>query len=202
MREEGVEDQEDMTPEAGPPGEPSISSDPQENAPLKVARDAGDPTMKEREDHNGTHIPFRSCCPTCVKGKGREEAQRNGKGKERSFKATISVGHRQVKCLSATPLSVGTLVTFPPPSALVPVSGVFPQTGAKGGENFCCTCSCLKHPHDVFPEFSGNQIQQLEPKRKSIGKPSVYSRRHNPFKKSSATKKAPPSLVFADASSL
>ena len=39
--EEGVEDQEDMAPETGPPGEPSISPDPQENAPLKVARDPG-----------------------------------------------------------------------------------------------------------------------------------------------------------------
>ena len=36
--EEGVEYQEDMAPQAGRPGEPSISSDPQENAPLKVAR--------------------------------------------------------------------------------------------------------------------------------------------------------------------
>ena len=84
--EEGIEDQEDMAPEAGPPGEPSISSDPQENAPLKVARDPGDPTTKEREDHNATHIPFRSWCPICVKAKGREEAHRNGRGKERSCK--------------------------------------------------------------------------------------------------------------------
>ena len=36
MGEEGVEDQEDMAPEAGPPGEPSIRSDPQENAVLGV----------------------------------------------------------------------------------------------------------------------------------------------------------------------
>ena len=76
--EEGVEDQEDMAPETGPPGEPSIISDPQENTPLEVARDPGDPTTKEREDHNATHIPFRSWCPICVKAKGREEAHRNG----------------------------------------------------------------------------------------------------------------------------
>ena len=46
MGEEGVEDQEDIAPEAGPPGDPSISSDPQENAPSKVARDPGDPTTQ------------------------------------------------------------------------------------------------------------------------------------------------------------
>ena len=78
--EEGVEDQEEKATSAGPPGEPSISSDPQENAPLKVARDPGDPTKKEREDHNATHIPFRSWCPICVKAKGREEAHRNARG--------------------------------------------------------------------------------------------------------------------------
>ena len=80
--EEGVEDQEDMAPEAGPPGEPSIRSDSQENAPLKVARDPGDPTTKEREDRNATHMPFRSWCPICVKASGREEAHRNGRRRE------------------------------------------------------------------------------------------------------------------------
>ena len=54
--EEGLEDQEDMAPETGPPGEQSISSDPQENAPLKVARDHGDPTTKEREDHSAVQF--------------------------------------------------------------------------------------------------------------------------------------------------
>ena len=49
MGEEGVEDQEDMSPETGPPGEPSISSDPQENAPLKVARHPRDPTTKSEK---------------------------------------------------------------------------------------------------------------------------------------------------------
>ena len=75
-------------------GEPSISSDPQENAPLKVAREPGDPTTKEREDHNATHIPFRSWCPICVKAKGREEAHRNARGKQRSCKATISFDYK------------------------------------------------------------------------------------------------------------
>ena len=86
MGEEGVEDQEDMAPEAGPPGESSISSNPQESAPMKVARDHGGPTTKEREDLNATHIPFRSWCSVCVGAKGK-------KGKERSCKATISFDH-------------------------------------------------------------------------------------------------------------
>ena len=83
MGEEGVDDQEDLAPEAGPPREPSISSDTPDSAVLKVARDPGDPTMKEREDHNASHIPFRSWCPIFAKakeGKRRtemEEEKRN-----------------------------------------------------------------------------------------------------------------------------
>ena len=91
---EGVEDQEDMAPEARPRGEPTTSSDPQENAPLTVARDPGDPRTKEREDHNATHIPFRSWCPICVKAKGRKEAHRNGTEKERGRKATNSFDYK------------------------------------------------------------------------------------------------------------
>ena len=72
----------------------SPSSVPQENAPLKVARDPGDPTTKERGDHNATHIPFRSWCPICVKAKGREEAHRYGRGKERICKASISFDYK------------------------------------------------------------------------------------------------------------
>ena len=60
--------------------EPSISSDPQENAPLQVAHDPGDPTTKEREVQNATHIPFRSWCSICVEAQGREESRRNGRG--------------------------------------------------------------------------------------------------------------------------
>ena len=59
-----------------------------------MARDPGDPTTKEREDHNATHRPFRSWCPICVNAKGREEAHRKGRGKERSCEATISLDYK------------------------------------------------------------------------------------------------------------
>ena len=29
------------------------------------------PTKKEVEAHNMTHLPYRSCCPHCVAGKGK-----------------------------------------------------------------------------------------------------------------------------------
>eukprot|EP00974_Lingulodinium_polyedra_P125558 11195032-Lingulodinium_polyedra.AAC.1 len=64
--------------------------EPQEDAPVKIARDPGDPTPQEREEHNATHVPYRSWCPVCVKAKGKEEAHRSSKGQEKSCKATIS----------------------------------------------------------------------------------------------------------------
>ena len=66
----------------------------QEDAPVKVARDPGDPSPVEREEHNATHMPYRSWCPVCVKAKGREEPHRNLKGKERSCIPTISFDYK------------------------------------------------------------------------------------------------------------
>ena len=90
VEEEEDEEQEEIAPEAGPTGEPAISSDLQENAPLQVARDPGDPLAKKRQDNNATHIHFRAWCPICVKAKGREEAHRNERGKKSGSKDTIS----------------------------------------------------------------------------------------------------------------
>ena len=35
-----------------------------------------EPTKEEREDHEQLHIPFRSWCRHCVRGRGKEEACR------------------------------------------------------------------------------------------------------------------------------
>jgi len=78
----------------GNPVGDEVSMEPQEDAPVKIARDPGDPTLKEREDHNATHVPYRSWCPVCVKAKGKEEAHRNLKGSEKSCKATISFDYK------------------------------------------------------------------------------------------------------------
>ena len=37
----------------------------------EVLRDPGAPTPKEVEEHNVTHMPFRSWCPHCVSGKAQ-----------------------------------------------------------------------------------------------------------------------------------
>ena len=37
---------------------------------VRVARSPGDPTPREIEEHMVTHMPFRSWCPHCVRGRG------------------------------------------------------------------------------------------------------------------------------------
>lgn len=42
--------------------------------------DPKEPTEAERRDHEMTHLPFRSWCRHCVRGRGKEEACRKGEG--------------------------------------------------------------------------------------------------------------------------
>ena len=42
----------------------------------EVLRDPGAPTPKEIEEHNVTHLPFRSWCPHCVSGKAQDRHHR------------------------------------------------------------------------------------------------------------------------------
>ena len=65
----------------------------EEPAPVQIARDPGDPTAEEREDHCVTHIPYRSWCPVCVKAKGRESAHHSIPG-ERSCKPVVSFDYK------------------------------------------------------------------------------------------------------------
>ena len=41
----------------------------EEAKPPEVLRDPGAPTPKEVEQHNVTHLPFRSWCRHCVRGR-------------------------------------------------------------------------------------------------------------------------------------
>ena len=48
----------------------------EEARPPEVLRDPGAPTSKEIEEHNATHLPFRSWCPYCVTGKAQDRPHR------------------------------------------------------------------------------------------------------------------------------
>ena len=41
----------------------------EEAAPVRMTRDPGLPTKEEREAHEATHLPFRSWCGECVRGR-------------------------------------------------------------------------------------------------------------------------------------
>ena len=46
----------------------------------KVLRDPGLPSKRQREEHDVTHIPYRSWCSHCVRGSGRDAQSRQIKG--------------------------------------------------------------------------------------------------------------------------
>ena len=74
--------------------EEEIDAEAAEAAPVKVARDPGDPTPAEREHHNATHTPYRSWCPICVKGKGKEESHRTQKSEDASCKPCMCFDYK------------------------------------------------------------------------------------------------------------
>ena len=63
----GFEDEEDF--EKIECDEDDVSG---EAKPPEVLRDPGAPTPKEVDEHNVTHLPFRSWCPHCVNGKAQD----------------------------------------------------------------------------------------------------------------------------------
>ena len=54
-----------------------VIMEPAEEAPVRIARDPGDPTEEEFENHCVTHLPFRRWCPICVKAKGNEDSHKS-----------------------------------------------------------------------------------------------------------------------------
>ena len=91
-QEQRVHDAEADTSDCSGP-QLNVEADSEESAPIKIARDPGDPSSREREDHCVTHLPYRSWCPICVKAKGKEEAHRKRES-ERSIKATVSFDYK------------------------------------------------------------------------------------------------------------
>ena len=82
----------DMDPEelCRPCGE-DVIMEPAESAPVRIAKNPGDPTEEEFEDHCVTHLPFRRWCPICVKAKGKEDSHRKA---EESTKPTIVLDYK------------------------------------------------------------------------------------------------------------
>ena len=61
---EGAADGEELVADDNPEGKGEVE-------PLKFARDPGNPTKKQIEQHRWCHLPYRSWCRWCVLGRGR-----------------------------------------------------------------------------------------------------------------------------------
>ncbi len=54
--------------------------DDEEVEPMKIAKDPGQPTVRQIEEHRKFHIPFRSWCKWCILGRGRGIQHRRSDG--------------------------------------------------------------------------------------------------------------------------
>jgi len=70
--EEKLEDKSDSEDHEGPPVKEKVEEG---QVPKQLVNTKG-PTKKEREEHELTHIPYRSWCEHCVKGRGRKTAHK------------------------------------------------------------------------------------------------------------------------------
>ena len=65
----------------------------EEAAKAKLARAGKRPTDKEVEEHMNTHLPYRSWCPHCVRGKARGGMHVSVKDKDGNEIPVISIDY-------------------------------------------------------------------------------------------------------------
>ena len=64
------------SPAAVSPSPSSRDVEVHDSAPIAVASSPKEPTQQERDEHEATHLPYRSWCKHCVRGRGRSEAHK------------------------------------------------------------------------------------------------------------------------------
>ena len=65
-----------------------------EDARVKTLRSPGCPTQEEMERHYLTHMPFRSWCPICIQGKGKENPHHRKSEKTTGEKPTAAMDYK------------------------------------------------------------------------------------------------------------
>ena len=63
-------------------------------APIVILRDPGAPSAQEIEEHDPTHLPYRSWCPVCVAACGKEDGHFQSKEKDRGGKPIVSLDYK------------------------------------------------------------------------------------------------------------
>ena len=54
----------------------------EEGVAPKVLRDPGQPTQQQRREHECTHVPYRSWCHHCVRGRAKGRPRRRLHGQD------------------------------------------------------------------------------------------------------------------------
>ena len=80
-KEEGEEGEEEN--EEDEDKDEEQNEEEQEGARVKVQRKPEEPSKQEREEHEITHIPFRTWCRHCVRGKSKDSQHRTKKKEEK-----------------------------------------------------------------------------------------------------------------------
>ena len=65
----------------------------EEGSKAEVVRIPEEPTKQEWEEHMTTHVPYRSWCPYCVRGRGRSDQHRKGTKEPEKRLLTISMDY-------------------------------------------------------------------------------------------------------------
>ncbi len=68
------------------------NSDGNETPNIKVATNPSAPTQEEVEQHCIVHLPYRTWCPHCVRGKGRDDAHNTTYNEHRVPTLSIDYG--------------------------------------------------------------------------------------------------------------
>ena len=60
----------------------SVSQE-EEGREMRIIKDPGEPTEREIEEHELTHVPFRAWCKACVRGKAQNDPHYHKQDAER-----------------------------------------------------------------------------------------------------------------------
>ena len=75
------------------PQEEEIFGDSEEARVAKTVTSVREPTEEERENHEATHLPFRSWCSHCVRAKAANEPHMRRTGEDKHRLPTMSVDY-------------------------------------------------------------------------------------------------------------
>ena len=90
-------------PPSSEPAQVSDHSTESHATVVNVPKAPKEPTPQEREEHNLTHLPYRSWCRHCVRGRGKSEAHRELEAEKQHSVPHVSfdycfLGQNEEKC--------------------------------------------------------------------------------------------------------